>query len=60
MPTNADQAEDSRLPSRKIADDLRAAIERGELVPGQKVPSERELARRYGAARNTAGRQSAY
>jgi GntR family transcriptional regulator len=54
MPTNAEQAQDSRLPSRKIADDLRAAIERGELVPGQKVPSERELARRYGAARNTA------
>jgi GntR family transcriptional regulator len=54
LPTNAEHAQDSRLPSRKIADDLRAAIERGELVPGQKVPSERELARRYGAARNTA------
>ena len=54
MPTNAEQAQDSRPPSRRIADDLRAAIERGELVPGQKVPSERELARRYGAARNTA------
>jgi GntR family transcriptional regulator len=54
MPTNTEQAQDSRPPSRKIADDLRAAIERGDLTPGQKVPSERELARRYGAARNTA------
>jgi GntR family transcriptional regulator len=54
MPTNPTQAQDSRPPSRKIADDLREAIERGELAPGQQVPSERELARRYGAARNTA------
>ena len=54
MPRSAEQAQDSRPPSRKIADDLRDAIERGDLVAGQKVPSERELARRYGAARNTA------
>ena len=54
MPKNGEQAQDSRPPSRKIADDLREAIERGDLVAGQKVPSERELARRYGAARNTA------
>jgi GntR family transcriptional regulator len=44
----------TRLPSRRIADDLRAAIESGELTAGQKLPSERELAARYGAARNTA------
>jgi GntR family transcriptional regulator len=44
----------ARLPSRRIADDLRAAIESGELTAGQKLPSERELAARYGAARNTA------
>ena len=44
----------TRLPSRRIADDLRAAIESGELTAGQKLPSERELASRYGAARNTA------
>jgi len=43
-----------RPPSRRIADELREAIEDGNLAPGQKVPSERELARRYGAARNTA------
>lgn len=43
-----------RLPSRRIAAGLRAAIESGELTAGQKLPSERELARRYGTARNTA------
>jgi GntR family transcriptional regulator len=44
----------ARLPSRRIADDLRAAIESGELTAGQKLPSERELAAQYGTARNTA------
>jgi GntR family transcriptional regulator len=44
----------ARLPSRRIADELRAAIESGELTAGQKLPSERELAARYGTARNTA------
>lgn len=44
----------ARLPSRRIADDLRTAIESGELTAGQKLPSERELAARYGTARNTA------
>jgi GntR family transcriptional regulator len=42
------------LPSRRIADDLRRAIATGELEPGAKLPSERELAERYGTARNTA------
>ncbi|WP_028648466.1 GntR family transcriptional regulator [Nocardiopsis sp. CNT312] len=44
----------SRLPSRRIADDLRAAIVSGELGEGERLASERELARRYGTARNTA------
>jgi GntR family transcriptional regulator len=43
-----------RPPSQRIADDLRAGIESGELTAGQKLPSERELAARYGTARNTA------
>ena len=42
------------LPSRRIAADLRAAIEAGELTAGQKLPSERDLAAQYGTARNTA------
>src|SRR3954471_2912552 len=45
---------DKRLPSRRIADDLRLSIERGELTDGAQVPSERDLAARYGTARNTA------
>ncbi|MGY4961529.1 GntR family transcriptional regulator [Streptomyces sp. 900105245] len=40
--------------SRRIAEDLRAAIEAGQLSPGDKLPSERALAEQYGAARNTA------
>ena len=45
---------DRRPPSRRIADDLRRAIEAGHLAPGSRLPSERELARQYGTARNTA------
>src|SRR5919199_3101376 len=41
-------------PSRRMADELRRAILSGELAPGTKLPSERELARRHGTARNTA------
>jgi GntR family transcriptional regulator len=41
-------------PSRRIAEDLRRQIETGELRSGDKLPSERVLAERYGAARNTA------
>ncbi|MFG3492504.1 GntR family transcriptional regulator [Streptomyces sp. NPDC047972] len=40
--------------SRRIAEDLRTAIESGQLSPGDKLPSERALAEQYGAARNTA------
>lgn len=45
---------DKRLPSRRIADDLRTSIESGELAAGAKLSSERELAAQYGTARNTA------
>jgi GntR family transcriptional regulator len=40
--------------SRRIAQALRSAIERGELSAGDRLPSERVLAEEYGAARNTA------
>lgn len=40
--------------SRRIAEELRTAIETGQLAPGDKLPSERALADQYGAARNTA------
>jgi GntR family transcriptional regulator len=40
--------------SRRIADMLREAIVNGTFGPGAKLPSERELARSYGTARNTA------
>ncbi|MGY3517179.1 GntR family transcriptional regulator [Micromonospora sp. PTRAS2] len=46
--------EDRRPPSRRIADDLRAAITGGDLAEGDRLPSERELASRYATARNTA------
>jgi GntR family transcriptional regulator len=41
-------------PSKRIADELRRAIDAGELAPGSRLPSERELARSHGTARNTA------
>jgi GntR family transcriptional regulator len=41
-------------PSRRVAEELRHAILVGELAPGALLPSERELARTYGIARNTA------
>lgn len=36
-----------------IADDIAAQIERGELLPGQRLPGETDLATHYGAARMT-------
>src|SRR5215469_2029215 len=45
---------DKQPPSRVIAEDLRNKIESGDLAPGAKLPSERELAEQYGTARNTA------
>lgn len=41
-------------PSRRVAEELRRAILDGALAPGAPLPSERELARRHGIARNTA------
>lgn len=41
-------------PSRRIAEELRLQIESGELRSGDKLLSERALAEKYGAARNTA------
>ena len=41
-------------PSRRIAEALRAEIAQGELQAGDKLLSERALAEKYGAARNTA------
>lgn len=41
-------------PSRRIAEELRRQIESGELRSGAKLLSERALAEKYGAARNTA------
>ncbi|MGH3867598.1 MAG: GntR family transcriptional regulator [Pseudonocardiaceae bacterium] len=43
---NLDPAE-GQLPSRRIADAVRALITSGELASGDKLPSERELARRF-------------
>ena len=51
---NDEAAEDRRPASRRIADELRRAIESGELAPGAQLPSERQLAATYGTARNTA------
>ncbi len=41
-------------PSRRIADELRELIVSGTLEPGARLPSERELAKSHGTARNTA------
>jgi GntR family transcriptional regulator len=43
-----------RSPYRQIADQLRAAIDAGQLRPGDKLPSEAELTGHYGVARMTA------
>ncbi|GIH89919.1 winged helix-turn-helix domain-containing protein [Planobispora siamensis] len=45
--------DDPRTPSRQIANKLRAAILTGKLQPGDKLPSQSELAGRYGVARET-------
>ena len=46
--------EERQPPSRTIAETIRTQIESGELPPGTKLPSERDLAATYGTARNTA------
>jgi GntR family transcriptional regulator len=45
---------DDRAPYRQIADQLRRAIDRGDLGPGDKLPSEAELMAHYNVARMTA------
>src|SRR3954453_14432656 len=45
---------DPRSPSRQIADALRFAITSGNLKPGDKLPSERELVANYAIAPQTA------
>ena len=52
--TNEEQSAERQPPSRAIAETIRSQIESGELPPGAQLPSERELARTYGTARNTA------
>jgi GntR family transcriptional regulator len=53
-PPRPDRPPRALPPSRRIARELRRAILDGELAPGALLPSERELARTYGSARNTA------
>ncbi|MFF8535343.1 GntR family transcriptional regulator [Streptomyces sp. NPDC015532] len=48
-----DQAGESKPPSQRIADELRAAIQGGEYEPGEKLKSQRAFAEQYGVARNT-------
>jgi GntR family transcriptional regulator len=41
-------------PYKRIAADLRAKIQAGDLKPGEQVPSANQLAGEYGVNRNTA------
>jgi DNA-binding transcriptional regulator YhcF (GntR family) len=45
--------DDPRPQSQQIANVLRAAIKTGRAKPGERLPSQPELARRYGVARET-------
>ncbi|MEW1912501.1 TetR/AcrR family transcriptional regulator C-terminal domain-containing protein [Kitasatospora sp. NPDC085895] len=47
-----DRTDGSRY--RRIVDELRARIEQGELAPGDRVPSTREITRQWGVAMATA------
>lgn len=49
-----ERSDDEVPASRKVAALLRAAIATGDLAPGDKLPSERQLAETHGVARNTA------
>lgn len=46
--------DDSRLPYIQIVDELRSAIANGTITPGDKLPSNAELKRKYGVASQTA------
>lgn len=41
---------DPRPPYTQVADDLRSLIERGNFTAGQRIPSGRQLAKKYGVA----------
>ncbi|MCM3848597.1 winged helix-turn-helix domain-containing protein [Pseudonocardia sp. DR1-2] len=45
--------EDPRTPSQQISNQIRAAIKLGKLKAGEKLPSQPDLAERYGVARET-------
>jgi GntR family transcriptional regulator len=47
-------AKDSRAPFERVADELRARIASGQLAPGERLPSGRELAEQHGIALATA------
>jgi GntR family transcriptional regulator len=49
----ADEAQRSQPLYRRIAGDIRQQILRGDLLPGQALPSEHDLVSRYGVARGT-------
>ncbi|MDK1479148.1 FadR/GntR family transcriptional regulator [Sinorhizobium sp. 6-117] len=46
-------AVESRRLYRQVADQIRGLIERGDLAPGSRLPSERELAHKLGVSRPT-------
>jgi GntR family transcriptional regulator len=46
----------SRFPYQDIVDELRGSILGGQLAPGERLPSENELAARYGTSRPTVRR----
>lgn len=52
--TAGDRSEDDRPKYRQIADDLRADITAGTYQPGDQIPGENALMRRYEVARMTA------
>jgi GntR family transcriptional regulator len=43
-------------PYRQVADAIKGQIERGELLPGEQVPSMARLSEEYGISRGTARR----
>ena len=43
-------------PYRRVADEIRAKIDAGELLPGEQVPSMVQLAETYSISRGTARR----
>ncbi len=45
-----------RIPYLAIADALRERLDAGEWLPGEQLPSARELARQYGVNASTAAR----